>query len=162
MSDRDLYSRLLLATGNGYPLSYPQPSDDLPPVCRARGIEIGDVGAVSSDGSFDAFFNICRPRDDPANRFGVPVEFESVDLGPGHVKSKEIYHRPGSHVSNTKMNKRRLDVDVQLSTASTQAAVLLLPDGGSRLDLRFRNTFRDLAIKHAQSWYAVISELRIR
>ncbi|KAJ7017427.1 WD40-repeat-containing domain protein [Mycena alexandri] len=174
MSDRDLYSRLLLATGNGYPLSYPQPSDDLPPECQARGVEIGDVGALSSDGSFNVFFNICRPHDDPANRFGVPAGFERVDLGPNPFVSKKTYHRPGSHVSNTKINKRRLDVDAQvdnvfspmgagaiieLSTASTQAAVLLLPDGGSRLDLRFSNRFRNLAIKHAQSWYAFVTGL---
>ncbi|KAJ7721272.1 hypothetical protein B0H16DRAFT_1791586 [Mycena metata] len=173
MSDRELYSRLLLATGNGYPLSYPQPSDDLPPECQARGLEIGDVGALSSDGSFNVFFNICRPHDDPANRFGVPVGFERIDLGSNPYVSQKTYHRSGSHVSNTKMNVRRLDLDAQvdnvfsplsaavieLSTTSTQTAVLLLPDGGSRLDLRFLDTFRDLAIKHAQGWYAFVTGL---
>ncbi|KAJ7712806.1 hypothetical protein B0H16DRAFT_1899789 [Mycena metata] len=174
MSDRDLYSRLLLATGNGYPLSYPQPSDDLPPECQERGLEIGDVGALSSDGSFNVFFNVRRPDHDPVNRFGVPAGFERVDLGYNPFISKKSYHRPGSHVSNTNMNKQRLDVNVEvdnvflpvgagavieLSTTSKQTAVLLLPDGGSRIDLRFHNTFRDLAIKHAQSWYKFVTDL---
>ncbi|KAJ7744180.1 hypothetical protein B0H16DRAFT_995457 [Mycena metata] len=174
MSDRDLYSRLLLAKGHGYPLSCPQPSDDLPPPCRTRGIEIGDVGVLTSDGSFDVFFNICRGRDDPVNRDGVPPGFEPVDLRSGDVTSRESYHRPGSHISNTTMKKRRLDVDAELdnvfspvgvgavievSTASKKAAVLLLPDGASRLNLRFLNKFRQLALKHAKSWYAFVTGL---
>ncbi|KAJ7863758.1 hypothetical protein B0H14DRAFT_3606722, partial [Mycena olivaceomarginata] len=53
-------SRLLLAKGHGYPLSYPQPPDDLPPESRAGGTQIGDVGVLTSDGGFDSFFNICR------------------------------------------------------------------------------------------------------
>ncbi|KAJ7743361.1 hypothetical protein B0H16DRAFT_1010954 [Mycena metata] len=174
MSDRDLYSRLLLATGNGYPLSYPEPSDDLPQ-CQVRGLEIGDVGALSSDGSFNVFFNICRSPDDPSNRFGVPVGFERLDLGSNPFISKKAYHRPGSHISNTKIKKRRLDVDAQVdnvflpvgagavikvSSTSTKAAVLLLPYGGSRLDVRFVDTFKDLALRHAQSWYVFVTTLR--
>ncbi|KAJ7863754.1 hypothetical protein B0H14DRAFT_3606709 [Mycena olivaceomarginata] len=45
--DRDLYSRLLLAKGCGYPLSYPQPSDDLR--IQSQGIQIGDVGVLTSE-----------------------------------------------------------------------------------------------------------------
>ncbi|KAJ7306787.1 hypothetical protein DFH08DRAFT_664732, partial [Mycena albidolilacea] len=52
------YSRLLLAKGHGYPLSYPQPPD--PAESRAEGTQIGDVGVLTSDGGFDSFFNICR------------------------------------------------------------------------------------------------------
>ncbi|KAJ7154580.1 hypothetical protein C8R46DRAFT_1227418 [Mycena filopes] len=171
MSDRHLYSRLLLAKGNGYPLSYPQPSDDLLPACRERGIEIGDVGVLTSDGSFDVFFNICRDRDDPVNRYGLPPGFKPVGMpASGDLVSRESYYRPGSHVSNTAMKQRRLDANVELdnvqvvftgavievTTVSKQAAVLLLPDGASRLDLRFLNKFRQVALKHAKNWYAFV------
>ncbi|KAF8217644.1 hypothetical protein K438DRAFT_2037378 [Mycena galopus ATCC 62051] len=175
MSDRHLYSRLLLAKGHGYPLSYPQPPDDLPLETRAKGIEIGDVGVLTSGGGFDTFFNICHPPDDARNRFGVPDGFETVDLDPSKdVWSGERYHRPGSHVSNAKITKRRLqghaDLDnvflplvagaaIEISTASKQAAILLVPDGASRLDLRFKEKFRQQALKHARCWYAFLKSL---
>jgi hypothetical protein len=156
------------------------------------GTDIGDVGIVTSDGSFDVIFNICRAADDPVNRFGVPEGFEQVNLGPGDVAPRAQYHRSGSDVSNTRISKRRLDVDagvesnvqvslpasenwssrfhllnrflplgagaiVEISTSSKEAAVLLLPDGASRADLRRLKNFRDYAIKHAQRWYAFVN-----
>ncbi|KAJ7271113.1 hypothetical protein C8J57DRAFT_298104 [Mycena rebaudengoi] len=173
MSDSRLYSRLLLSKGHGYPLFHPQPFDDLPEEARRIGTEIGDVGVVTSDGSFDVVFNICRRADDPINRFGVPEGFEQVRLVPGDVAPRASYHRPGSDVSNTKISKRRLDVDasvdgnvflplgagavVEISTSSKAAAVLLLPDGASRCDLRRLKDFRDYALKHARCWYAFIN-----
>ncbi|KAJ7096075.1 hypothetical protein C8R44DRAFT_813124 [Mycena epipterygia] len=175
MSDGDLYSRLLLPKGHGYPLSHPQPFDDLPAESRTKGTEIGDVGVLTPNGSFDVFFNICRESDDPVNRFGVPYGFETVDLVPGDVASMASYHRSGSHVSNTTISKRRLDVnagvqnnvflpvgagaEVEISTSSKRTAVLLLPDGASRTDLRFPDKFRDHALKHAKSWYDFLSSL---
>ncbi|KAF7373441.1 hypothetical protein MSAN_00553800 [Mycena sanguinolenta] len=66
------------AARHGYPLPLPQPDDDFP---RQQGIEIGDVGVVTADGSFDTFFNI-RQVDDPVNCSGLPVGFEEVPLKP--------------------------------------------------------------------------------
>ncbi|KAJ7020467.1 hypothetical protein C8F04DRAFT_1014296, partial [Mycena alexandri] len=173
MSDSQLYSRLLLPKGHGFPLFHPQPFDDLPMESRRVGTDIGDVGIVTSDGSFDVIFNICRAADDAVNRFGVPDGFERVDLGPGDIAPRAQYHRPGSDVSNTRISKRRLDVDagvesnvflpfgagavVEISTSSKETAVLLLPDGASRTDLRPKNMFRDYALKHAQRWYAFVN-----
>ncbi|KAJ7438710.1 hypothetical protein B0H11DRAFT_576363 [Mycena galericulata] len=173
MSDSRLYSRLLLPKGHGYPLFHPQPFDDLPLESRRTGTEIGDVGIVTSDGSFDVLFNICRTADDPMNRFGVPGDFEQIPLGPGDIAPRAQYHRPGSHVSNTQIRKRRLDVNadvennvfvpmgvgavVEISTASSEAAFLLLPDGASRTDLRRLKRFRDYAMKHAKRWYEFVN-----
>ncbi|KAJ7277550.1 hypothetical protein C8J57DRAFT_1028278, partial [Mycena rebaudengoi] len=156
-----LYTHLLLPEGHGYPLFHPQPYDDPPEEARRIGTEIGDVGVVTSDGSFDVIFNICRAADDSINRFGVPEGFEQVRLVPGDVAPRASYHRPGSHVSNTKISKRRLDVDagavVEISTSSKEAAVLLLPDGASRSDLRRLKKFRNYALRHAQRWYAFVN-----
>ncbi|KAJ7286908.1 hypothetical protein C8J57DRAFT_1707343 [Mycena rebaudengoi] len=156
MSDSRLYSRLLLPKGHGYPLFHPQPFDDLPEEARRIGTEIGDVGVMTSDGSFDVVFNICRRADDPINRFGVPEGFEQVRLVPGDVAPRASYHRPGSDVSNTKISKRRLDVDAGVD-GNVSAAVLLLPDGASRSDLRRLKKFRNYALKHAQRWYAFVN-----
>ncbi|KAJ7277540.1 hypothetical protein C8J57DRAFT_1713853 [Mycena rebaudengoi] len=176
MSDSRLYSRLLFPKGHGYPLFHPQPFDDLPEEARRIGTEIGDVGVVTFDGSFDVIFNICRAANDPINRFGVPEGFERVRLASGDVAPRASYHRPGSDVSNTKISKRRLDVDasvpdgnvqvflplgagavVEISTSSKETAVLLLPNGASRSDLRRLKEFRDYALRHAQRWYAFVN-----
>ncbi|KAJ7687202.1 hypothetical protein B0H14DRAFT_3055905 [Mycena olivaceomarginata] len=87
---------------------------------------------------------------DLLNRFGVPEGFEQVYLEPADVASRSQYHRSGSD--------RRLDVDagvesnvflplgagavVEISTSSKETAVLLLPDGASRTDIRRKKRFR--------------------
>ncbi|KAJ7186014.1 hypothetical protein C8R46DRAFT_982798, partial [Mycena filopes] len=177
MSDSRLYTRLLLPKGHGYPLFHPQPFDDLPLQSRRVGTEIGDLGVVTSDGSFDVIFNICRAADDPLNRFGVPAGFEQLVRDAEDVAFRAQYHRPGSDVSSTDIKKRRLDLDatiednvggarflplgagavVQISGVLKQAAVLLLPDGASRWDIRRVKRFRDYALKHAQSWYKFVN-----
>jgi hypothetical protein len=111
MSDSDLYSRLLFPKKQGYPLFHPQPFDDLPETARRTGTKIGDVGVITQDGFFDPIFNILRARDDPYNRFGVPLSFEQVLLGPDDIATSAQVHPPGSHISNTTISKRRLDVE---------------------------------------------------
>ncbi|KAF7333003.1 Ribonuclease III [Mycena venus] len=173
MSDSRLYTRLLLPKGHGYPLFHPQPFDDLPLEARKTGTEIGDVGIITGDGSFDVIFNICRATDDPLNRFGVPEGFEQIRLGLGDIAPKQTFYRPGSDVSNTKITKRRLDIEagiegnvflplgvgavVEISTSSRATAILLLPDGAARTNLRRLQAFRDYALKHAQQWYAFVN-----
>ncbi|KAF8196289.1 hypothetical protein K438DRAFT_1760455 [Mycena galopus ATCC 62051] len=174
MSDSRLYNRLLLSKGHGYPLFRPQPFNDLPFDLRRVGTEIGDVGGVTTDGSFDIIFNICRAADDPLNRFGVPYGFERVNHRERDIAAREDCHKPGSDVSSATINKRRLDIDasvesvfiplwpgavVKISTTSTskEAAILLLPEGGSRADLRCLKKFRDYAVKHAHHWYDFIN-----
>ncbi|KAJ7777238.1 hypothetical protein B0H16DRAFT_1301967 [Mycena metata] len=173
MSDSDLYSRLLFPKMQGYPLFHPQPFDDLPEPARRTGTEIGDVGLVTQEGSFDPIFNILRAKDDPANRFGVPPAFEPVSLGPEDIATRTLFHLPGSDISNTTVNKKRIDVEagiednvfvplgagavVEVSTSSKQTALLLLPDGASRWDLRQQRVFRDYALKHAPNWYSFVN-----
>ncbi|KAJ7359234.1 hypothetical protein DFH08DRAFT_686081, partial [Mycena albidolilacea] len=173
MSNNSLYTRLLLPKRHGYPMSCPTPYGDAPLEARQAGTEIGDVGVIMSNGSFDVIFNICRASDDPINRFGVPRGFEQVHLGPEDVASLPEFHDPGSHVSNATIDKRRLGVDagaesnvflplgagavVEISTSSKKAAVLLLPDGASRANLRPVKKFRNYAIKHARHWYEFVN-----
>jgi hypothetical protein len=44
-----------------------------------NGVDIGDVGIVTSEGIFDFLFNICRPSDDPINRSRVPDNFKPLE-----------------------------------------------------------------------------------
>lgn len=111
MVDSQLYSRLLLSKGAGYPLWLPEPYDDLPAEYKETGVAIGDVGTITSDGAFDFVFNICVPRDDPINSVGVPEGFEVIALGPGDIRRAPRHYPPGSDVSTAKLKKRSLSID---------------------------------------------------
>ena len=68
----DVYAQQLFRLGFGYPLWDPEP---------ARGeVFVGDVGFVSSDGSFHRIFNATQPSSDPNNRFGVPDGYKPFTL----------------------------------------------------------------------------------
>ncbi|KAJ6568345.1 hypothetical protein DFH09DRAFT_433324 [Mycena vulgaris] len=173
MSASELYSRLLLPRKEGYPLFCPQLSDTLPEPARETGTEIGEVGVVNMYGAFDPIFNILREADDPANRLGVPGGFEKLVLGPHDIDALALHHLPGADISNTTVNKKRLDIHggiennvfvpagagavVEVSTNSKETAILLLPDGASRWDLLPLQVFRDYALKHGQNWYAFVN-----
>ncbi|KAJ7698730.1 hypothetical protein B0H17DRAFT_913006, partial [Mycena rosella] len=168
--DSQLYSRLLLSKGAGYPLWQPEPYDDLPMEYKETGVRIGDVGIITSDGAFDFVFNICVAIDDPINSVGVPDGFEIVELHHGDVRRAPRHYPPGSDVSSAKLRKHDLAIDAStaitpagagaglaISTSSREAAVLLLPAGGASLDLRRKQLFRDYALKHADSWYRFLN-----
>jgi hypothetical protein len=46
---------------------------------------------------------------------------------------------------------------VEISATSKETAVLLLPDGASRSDLRPVQVFKEYALKNARSWYAFVN-----
>ncbi|KAJ7723408.1 G-protein alpha subunit-domain-containing protein [Mycena metata] len=174
MADSQLYSRLLLSKGAGYPLWLPEPYDDLPPAYTDGGVSIGDVGVITSDGAFDFVFNICVPSDHPVNSVGVPEDFEVAALSHGDIRRAPRHYPPGSDVSSAKLKKRSLAFSASsgdnpiipagggagfsISTSSREAAVLLLPDGGASMDLRRKQLFRDYALKHADRWYRFLNK----
>ncbi|KAJ7835547.1 hypothetical protein B0H14DRAFT_2363292 [Mycena olivaceomarginata] len=150
-----LYSSLLLSGHHGYPLLNPQPLDEIPAKLREIGTQIGDVGVVTEDGSFEPFFNILHEAGDKIiNWLGVPKYFERLVLSHGDVSKSPLYHERGSYISNTTLNVKRLDADV---TDATYIALLVLPDGASRWDLRSMTLFRDYAVRHAQNWYKFVN-----
>ncbi|KAJ7722323.1 hypothetical protein B0H16DRAFT_1263523, partial [Mycena metata] len=162
--------------GHGYPLFNPQPSDDLRGIARTGGVQIGDIGVLTPDGSFDPLFNITFPSDHPANsRFGVPQDFVPVMLAERDIVIREQYDRLGSIISNVSIAKQRLDMltslifadrfspvgagaTVELSTSSSATAILILPDGASSMNLRALQKFRECALKHAQIWYELVNK----
>ncbi|KAJ7669002.1 hypothetical protein B0H17DRAFT_216242 [Mycena rosella] len=173
----DVYARLLLPRKHGFPLFHPAPCDDLPEPARRTGTQIGDVGVVTDDGSFDPIFNILYPADDLANRFGVPADFEQVILPPHDIRIRRLQHPPGTVLSNTAVGKKRLGLqasvgtnpiirpweearEAKASTNSKQTATvtLSLPDGASISDLACQEAFRDYAMKHAKQWYAFVND----
>ncbi|KAJ7493178.1 hypothetical protein B0H11DRAFT_2005227 [Mycena galericulata] len=165
MSDAQRYSRLLLQQRYGFPLWNPKPCDDLPEPARRSGTQIGDVGVVNQDGSFDAIFNILYPQGDYANRFGVPPGFEMVLLEAGDIRTRTSLHPPNSDIWSTNVDSETRffnnvfnDLAGGISTNLNQSALLHLPDGASTWDLRPQQVFRDYALKHGQNWYAFVND----
>jgi len=102
MGDHSLiYRKKLSSKPHGLAVFTPDPDDAEP---RHTGIEIGDVGMWSEDGSFNPLFNYCLPATHLANRNGVPKDFEQVKLGDDDI-SKRRYHCPGTVITRGNTNK---------------------------------------------------------
>ncbi|KAJ6495086.1 hypothetical protein C8R45DRAFT_787905, partial [Mycena sanguinolenta] len=138
-----------------FPLFRPSPLDDLPDAVRRVGVQIGDVGILCRDGSFDPIFSICRPEGGVFNRLGVPAHFEQLILTPEDIRYQAQFHSPGTVMSTVFKKRSR---DNRRASASENAALLLLPDGASTWDLRRPQLFRNYAMKHAHSWYGFIND----
>jgi hypothetical protein len=111
-SASDAYSRILLARRIGYPLWVPEPSDQ-PPEYAVRGIHIGDVGIVDSDGQFDFFFNVCLPVEHPINHQAPPtlVPFK-IQLARDVKRRPDIYP-PETVIESRTIQNSRLRMEVQ-------------------------------------------------
>ncbi|KIM37487.1 hypothetical protein M413DRAFT_54279, partial [Hebeloma cylindrosporum] len=63
------YARSLFSAGHGYPMYDPSTVARVPEDYNSiRGISIGDVGVLSTEGEFIFGFNIFLPSDHPYNK----------------------------------------------------------------------------------------------
>jgi hypothetical protein len=109
----EVYSRHLLAKGNGFPLWTPEPNESLSDEHRNKGIMIGDVGIIKADGSFDFLFNICVPSSHAVNhRNGVPPGFENVQSG--ETRTVPHYHPYASTFSSDSIKETRASAGVSV------------------------------------------------
>jgi hypothetical protein len=104
-SDSEVYSDQMLRRRRGFPLYDPRPQRNLPQEYQERGVGIGDVGAITPEGSFDFFFNIYLPADHPINNNKVPEDF--CPLAPYEpLDVYEEYYEPGNHVSTSSVQRQ--------------------------------------------------------
>ncbi|KAJ7901445.1 hypothetical protein B0H13DRAFT_2515659, partial [Mycena leptocephala] len=166
-SESGNYSTQLLYRSRGFPLYVPGPQINLPENYRRKGVAIGDVGTVTSDGDFDFFFNIYLPADDPINA-KVPEGF--VPLSPYDPIDVGHYDfDPGNYVASRSIQE--INGDFSDATPGGQfvfnckgpnGAVLALPHGAHQEKLRDLATMRRYAYKRAESWYRYVNETRGR
>lgn len=57
----EIYAKMLLLEKLGYPLWYPEPSEDASNRHREFGVRIGDVGNITGTGQFEFHFNVHEP-----------------------------------------------------------------------------------------------------
>lgn len=93
-----IYERHLELKRRGFPLWIPEPNRTLPMPYRRKGVNIGDVGIITSSGGFSFLFNICLPSDDPINPRTLPDGFapihppiEPIDIREYTVFNSESY-----------------------------------------------------------------------
>ena len=101
----DVYSRLLLPHAPGYALWTPSPFDSDPIHVREHGVEIGDVGIITSEGEFMFLFNVCVSRDHDRNR-GTELPASFREIAPGHIDFRENHFGPGSDVKTNSYTSR--------------------------------------------------------
>ncbi|KAJ7599939.1 hypothetical protein C8J56DRAFT_3537 [Mycena floridula] len=168
----DIYARNLLRHGHGYPLYNPNPSTDMLPVYLQSGIPVGSLGIITDDGGFDFLFNACAPADDPINADGVPPDFIHFPLHRKSIRRITPQYDPGEILSSFGGRKTELGAGgganmspitgagagFELQSTNSQGAILALPSGGNRVDLRALDQLRTYAAKNAASWYKYATE----
>ncbi|KAF7369462.1 Pleiotropic drug resistance ABC transporter protein [Mycena venus] len=165
LSESEIYSTQILHEKRGFPLYVPGPQETLPQEYQRHGVAIGDVGAITSEGSFDFFFNIFLNADNPINNNDVPDNFcplpsyESQDL-------YEDFHEPGSYLSTPSVQRLHSNSlypeDFFFNCRARQGAVLALPHGSRIQKLRHVESIREYATRHAESWFKYINGPRGR
>lgn len=81
MAAYETYRPLMLKKRMGFPLWYPDLSISAPPEYLIKGIQIGDVGRITPQGSFHFLFNVTIPADDPIHEaLGVPVDYQPYEI----------------------------------------------------------------------------------
>ncbi|KAJ3765173.1 hypothetical protein FB446DRAFT_655606, partial [Lentinula raphanica] len=66
--ESEIYARMLLRRGKGYPLWEPKSQNArLPEIYKEKGVHIGDIGILTESGGFDYLFNVCHEATHPLN-----------------------------------------------------------------------------------------------
>lgn len=100
-----VYAEQLLTLGHGFPLWFPEPSE------QCDDVRVGDVGYIW-DRSFIQLFNVMLPSSHPVNKGGVPRDFKPMQHTPEDIRRRENYLAPGPLCSQS---VRR--ADIKLGTA---------------------------------------------
>ncbi|PBK59497.1 hypothetical protein ARMSODRAFT_854828, partial [Armillaria solidipes] len=146
-----IYVPLLITKGHGYPLWLPDPFSTLPPAYLRCGTQVGDLGYLTDDGGFAYLFNVCKDASDPINLNRVPPDFVPV-MGipdPGIQGQLEMHDR-NSVITTAAVEQKSIG-------SSSQAAVLVLPDGGEHYESEHPLLLQEYAISNAHSWYKYLN-----
>ncbi|KAI3618045.1 hypothetical protein WG66_005716 [Moniliophthora roreri] len=168
--DHERYARLFMMERRGYPLYFPEPNDSLPIEYKRKGVQIGDLGPLTEDGMFDFLFNITLGPEDPVNRRGVPEGFVPLDCSSAGTTEQKRYHCNGHHLCSPKYgiwkdsitvseidmredSRYQKGIEFTSTDRISEGAILVLPEGCSRIDLKDRQSFLRYARRNASLWF---------
>ncbi|KAF8995192.1 hypothetical protein BDQ17DRAFT_1031931 [Cyathus striatus] len=145
-SSCEVYAEKMFPLKHGYPLWYPQPERNLPIEYRRKGVTIGDVGFITSDGTFDFLFNIWNQ---PGNFGSVsPPQFQTI---------YKAAFPPRSMISSTSNIDYEVDwrtMDISYSYHDKDSGVILcMPHGASQEDYKNERVLKGFIGMNAESWY---------
>ncbi|KAJ2936623.1 hypothetical protein H1R20_g476, partial [Candolleomyces eurysporus] len=107
------------------------------PLAKPATIRIGDVGVFTANGTFMKHFNICEPSEMPP--YFIPM---STPLRPEDVST---FHDFDQHTYLTTDGAR-------FTTSTAEGAILALPTGAFRTELRELSKFRDFVAANTENW----------
>ncbi|KAF9556175.1 hypothetical protein CPC08DRAFT_694730 [Agrocybe pediades] len=154
----ETYARSLLSKGNGYSPWSPQGIDSpRSKIHLKQGVGIGDVGLLDREGYFVYLFNIFAGRDHPLNEKRVPEDFEPIPLD----QETDVIFQPNYFPPRTIISSKAVDIirvseepfEFKSVTTAREAALLVLPDGASREDLKSTSHLTKYIEKYALSWH---------
>ncbi|KAJ3832577.1 hypothetical protein F5878DRAFT_547974 [Lentinula raphanica] len=174
--ESDIYARILSLGKRGYPLWTPKlESPQLPEVYKKNGAHIGDVGRVTRFGEFDYLFNVCHGADHELNRGRVPEGFEPISNFDADGIIENEYHMADSVLSDPiRIHQRDIQIENSFqdspnqlegvpkefgggqaySSTTSNGAILILPEGGTKFDCLQPEVFAKYAAENAASWYS--------
>ncbi|KDR69292.1 hypothetical protein GALMADRAFT_160575 [Galerina marginata CBS 339.88] len=155
----ETYSRSLLFSGHGFSFWNIYGNSSRPKKHIEQGVSIGDVGMVDPGGDFVYGFNIFAAPTDPVQPNKLPEEFEEVN--PPLDRDTEIqfvpeYFARGTVITSKGVHIRRISEDpleISFSTTAREGALVVLPEGGSREDLKSTSRLTEHINKNAVKWY---------
>ncbi|GLB41527.1 putative fungal specific transcription factor [Lyophyllum shimeji] len=163
MSAHDIYAEQLRERRRGTPLYYPEPHPE------DGAVEIGDLGYIR-EGAFQRILNVTRPPGDPAQRFGVPDDFERLDIGavrtfdgalePGPVHSKTVSTLE-ANVGTQSSAVLPAEASFHFKCSSNRGAILILESEMSRASAVQTARFERYLRQHYLSFLAFAKSLDI-
>ncbi|KAF4611415.1 hypothetical protein D9613_004601 [Agrocybe pediades] len=156
-----IYHRNLITKRRGSPLWIPEPDSASPAPYQQKGVSFGDVGLLSPSGSFDFFFNICYPSDDPINSAGVPEGFQPFKKSSLRIRRVQEYDA-ASYVASESIEISRKQyndspaADLVFESSAAEGAILTMPRGARSEDVVGTYPLRGYVQEHIESWYKFI------
>ncbi|KAM6502909.1 hypothetical protein JOM56_002886 [Amanita muscaria] len=129
----------------GYPLYNPKPFSESKEYLP-NGVNIGDVGFVRGDGTFDCLFNICPTYNIKPN---LPDGFSLKTPEDSATRDLDSFPRNTCLFPQTVVKTE----SGEYTCKESDGAILVLPEGAIAAEAIYIGLLEDLAKRHGVEWY---------
>ncbi|KAF5312269.1 hypothetical protein D9619_002353 [Psilocybe cf. subviscida] len=164
----EIYRDHLQRKNFGHPLWIPGPNERASTAYRESGVMVGDVGIITSHGSFSYLFSVFHDAAHPRNAgMQLPLDFVPFATSPGACDIEEFREfdcATGCYLADDYVMRISGEADFSgrtiLQTSAKQAAVLMLPETVYTADLRSIVPLRDYIRNNLQGWYKFVRDVK--
>ncbi|KIL58911.1 hypothetical protein M378DRAFT_46242, partial [Amanita muscaria Koide BX008] len=143
------YARSMLTCLAGYALHNPKPLSELSKEYLRHGVNVGDVGFVRWDGTFDFLFNICPSNNGLINPSKLPDGFSLKT--PDHSATRDL--DPVPHDTCLFQSPITRTESGEYICEGSEGAILELPEGAVQDEAMNVLPFEKLAARYGVQWY---------